>query len=97
MVKANTVPKTENVPTVEEQLAAANAEKAALQAQLDAEKAKRVREVYLKISEKGGLSIYGIRRFPITFYVEEWIRILDMEPEIRSFLEAHQDKLSTKK
>ena len=67
-----------------------------LEAQLAAEKAKQARAVYLKVSEKGGASLYGIRRFPITFYVEEWNRILDMESEIRSFLKAHEDELTTK-
>ena len=67
-----------------------------LEAQLAAEKAKQTRAVYLKVSEKGGASLYGIRRFPITFYVEEWNRILDMEPEIRSFLKAHDDELTRK-
>ena len=66
------------------------------EAQLAAEKAKQARAVYLKVSEKGGASLYGIRRFPITFYVEEWNRILDMEPEIRSFLKAHDDELTRK-
>jgi hypothetical protein len=69
---------------------------AELEAQLAAEKAKQTRAVYLKVSEKGGASLYGIRRFPITFYVEEWNRILDMAPEIRSFLRAHEDELTTK-
>lgn len=67
-----------------------------LEAQLAAEKAKQTRAVYLKVSEKGGASLYGIRRFPITFYVEEWNRILDMEPEIRSFLKAHDAELTRK-
>ena len=67
-----------------------------LEAQLAAEKAKQTRAVYLKVSEKGGASLYGIRRFPITFYVEEWNRILDMESEIRSFLKAHEAELARK-
>jgi hypothetical protein len=71
-------------------------EKEELAAQLAAEKAKQTRAVYLKVSEKGGASLYGIRRFPITFYVEEWKRILDMEPEIRAFLKAHEGELTTK-
>ncbi|MHC4371191.1 MAG: hypothetical protein ACYSW8_26565 [Planctomycetota bacterium] len=69
---------------------------AELEGQLEAEKAKAQRAVYLKVSEKGGASLYGIRRFPITFYVEEWNRILDMEPEIREFLIAHKDELTVK-
>ncbi len=67
-----------------------------LEAQLAAEKSKQTRAVYLKVSAKGGASLYGIRRFPITFYVEEWNRILDMEPEIRSFLKANEGELTTK-
>jgi len=67
-----------------------------LEAQLAAEKAKQTRAVYLKVSEKGGASLYGIRRFPITFYVEEWNRILDMEPEIRAFLKANDAELTRK-
>ena len=67
-----------------------------LEAQLAAEKAKQARAIYLKVSQKGGASLYGIRRFPITFYVEEWNRILDMESEIRAFLKAHEVELTTK-
>ena len=68
----------------------------AASAVLEAAKAKQTRAVYLKVSEKGGASLYGIRRFPITFYVEEWNRILDMEPEIRAFLKAHDTELTRK-
>lgn len=67
-----------------------------LEAQLAAEKAKQTRAVYLKVSEKGGVSLYGIRRFPITFYVEEWERILGMESEIRSFMKQHDTELARK-
>jgi hypothetical protein len=96
MAKANATKTVIPAPTPEQQLAAVKAENEALQAQLDAEKAKHVREVYLKVSEKGGASLYGIRRFPITFYVEEWTRILDMEPQIRQFLVDHKGELTTK-
>jgi hypothetical protein len=67
-----------------------------LETQLEAEKAKTRKGLYLKVSEKGGVSLYGIRRFPITFYVEEWLRILDMEGEIRAFLEQHESELARK-
>jgi hypothetical protein len=78
------------------QLDQAQKERDELQAQLETEQKKNEREVYLKVSEKGGASLYGIRRFPVTFYVEEWNRILDMEPQIRGFLVAHADELTTK-
>jgi hypothetical protein len=48
------------------------------------------------VSEKGGVSLYGIRRFPVTFYVEEWERILGMADEIRSFIAAHRGALKRK-
>ena len=65
----------------------------ALKAELEAEKAKGQKAVALKVSQKGGVSLYGIRRFPITFYQEEWNRILDMEQEIRDFLAEHESEL----
>jgi len=65
----------------------------ALKAQLEAEKVKGQKALTLKVSQKGGVSLYGIRRFPITFYQEEWIKILDMDPEIRDFLRQHESEL----
>ena len=47
----------------------------------------------LQVSAKGGVSLYGIRRFPVTFYLEEWETILGMADEIRSFLEKNQASL----
>jgi hypothetical protein len=38
------------------------------------------------VSEKGGVSLYGLRRFPVTFYADEWERILGMSDEIRAFI-----------
>lgn len=68
-----------------------------LQKQLEAEKAKGKKGIYLKVSEKGGASLYGIRRFPITFYLEEWLRILDMDEEIREFLADHESEFRKKR
>jgi hypothetical protein len=87
---------SENEEDLRRQLEEMRKAKEEAEAQLAAEKAKQTRAVYLKVSEKGGASLYGIRRFPITFYVEEWKRILDMEPEIRAFLKAHENELTTK-
>jgi hypothetical protein len=64
-----------------------------LKAQLESERAKSEKSLSLKVSQKGGVSLYGIRRFPITFYLEEWERILDMEAEIRAFLAEHASEL----
>lgn len=54
------------------------------------------RGVSMKVSEKGGLSVYGLGRFPITFYKEQWVKLLDMSDEIRAFIAAHNSELKTK-
>lgn len=69
---------------------------AELESKLEAEKTKSKKELSLKVSAKGGASLYGIRRFPITFYVEEWNQILDMSDEIRAFLAEHDRELTRK-
>jgi hypothetical protein len=50
----------------------------------------------LKISEKGGLSVYGLGRFPVTLYKEQWTKLLDMADDIRAFLKANDSQLKTK-
>ena len=67
-----------------------------LKAQLESEKAKGAKSLSLKVSQKGGVSLYGIRRFPITFYKEEWETVLGMEAEIRAFLAEHDSELKTR-
>ena len=52
--------------------------------------------VSLKVSEKGGLSVYGLGRFPITLYQEQWLKLLDMSDEIRRFIAANQAGLKKK-
>jgi hypothetical protein len=69
---------------------------AELESKLEAEKSKGKRNIYLKVSAKGGVSVYGIRRFPITFYLEEWNRILDMSDTIRTFIADHEGELTRK-
>jgi hypothetical protein len=54
------------------------------------------RGVSLKVSEKGGLSVYGLGRFPITLYKEQWTKLLDMSDQIRAFLKEHDAELKTK-
>jgi len=54
------------------------------------------RGVSLKVSEKGGLSVYGLGRFPITLYKEQWTKLLDLSEEIRAFLKTHDSELKTK-
>ncbi len=70
-----------------------NAELERLRAENEALKAKATKERRLKVSEKGGVSIYGIRRFPITFYADEWDILLGMEDEIRKFIAENESGL----
>lgn len=79
-------------PTVAELQAQLDAAKAELQA---AKAAKR-RQIRLQVSQKGAISIYGIRRMPITMYVDEWATILGMADDIAAFGEENAGKLSRK-
>jgi len=54
------------------------------------------RGLSLKISEKGGLSVYGLGRFPVTLYKEQWLRLLDLADEIRAFIKANEKQLKAK-
>lgn len=50
----------------------------------------------MKVSEKGALSVYGMGRFPVTLYKEQWLRLLSMAEEIKTFIEANQGSLKAK-
>ncbi len=54
------------------------------------------RGVSLKVSEKGGLSVYGLGRFPVTLYKEQWTKLLGLSDEIRTFLREHDAELKSK-
>jgi hypothetical protein len=58
--------------------------------------AKRSGDVSFKIGEKGGVSVYGLGRFPVTLYYEQWIRLLDKADELRSFMEENKARLKLK-
>jgi len=49
-----------------------------------------------KVSEKGGVSVYGLGRFPVTLYYEQWQRLLGTSEELKKFLEENKDKLKLK-
>ena len=72
------------------------AEVARLQAENERLKNQRGRAVSLKVSEKGGVSVYGLGRFPVTLYKEQWTKLLDMADEIRSFLRENDARLKSK-
>jgi hypothetical protein len=50
----------------------------------------------MKVSEKGAVSVYGMGRFPVTLYKEQWVRLLDMADDIRAFIAANEAHLKTK-
>ncbi len=74
-----------------------------LQAELDrlraenaALKSRGSRGVSLKVSEKGAVSVYGLGRFPVTLYQEQWLKLLDMEADIRGFIADNAAQLKVK-
>jgi len=67
-----------------------------LRAENEALKKTKEKGLTMKIGEKGGLSVYGLGRFPVTLYKEQWLRLLAMTDEIRAFIESNKDRLKTK-
>ena len=78
-------------PDIMAELERMRAENAALKAQH-----KNGRGVSLKVSEKGGVSVYGLGRFPVTLYKEQWTKLLDMADDIRAFIVEHDSELKMK-
>jgi hypothetical protein len=64
-------------------------------AELESKK-QRTGAMQFKVSEKGGVSVYGLGRFPVTLYYEQWVRLLDQTKELREFLEENKSKLKLK-
>lgn len=62
----------------------------------DALKKEAAAGITMKVSEKGALSIYGMGRFPVTLYKEQWLRLLDLSDDIRAFIAANETRLKTK-
>jgi hypothetical protein len=71
-------------------------EVARLRAENEALKARSRRGVTLKVSEKGGVSVYGLGRFPVTLYKEQWTKLLDLAEDIRAFIRENDAQLKTK-
>ena len=67
-----------------------------LRAENTALKQTSAKGLSMKISEKGGLSIYGLGRFPVTLYKEQWKKLLGLKEEIVAFMEANDAQLKTK-
>jgi len=67
-----------------------------LVAALAVEKAKSEKQLVIKVSPKGCVQVNGIRRFPITFYKDEWATIFGLKDRIETFIEENNSQLSTK-
>lgn len=52
--------------------------------------------ISLKVSEKGAISVYGMGRFPVTLYMEQWLKLMDMSDDIRTFIKDNEGKLKKK-
>ena len=59
-------------------------------------KVKKERPIGLKVSEKGGVSMYGLGRFPVTLYKSQWLKLLERKDEVAAFIEAHDGELAVK-
>ncbi len=67
-----------------------------LRAENEALKGRAAGRSTFKVSEKGGVSVYGLGRFPVTLYKEQWLKLLDMAEEIRKFIAENESKLKSK-
>ena len=67
-----------------------------LRAENSALKKTSAKGLSMKVSEKGALSVYGLGRFPVTLYKEQWLKLLDLSDDIRAFINANQAGLKTK-
>jgi hypothetical protein len=78
--------------TLEQKLARLEAENQSLKEQVE----RKPGQLRLKVSEKGGMSIYGLGRFPVTLYKEQWYRLLEHVDEIKRFLKENDRQLKAK-
>ncbi len=74
---------------MQEELERLRAENAAL-------KNRSEKGLSLKVSQKGGVSVYGLGRFPVTLYKEQWEKLLDMSDDILAFIQENESQLKTK-
>ncbi|HTQ96118.1 MAG TPA: hypothetical protein VMH89_04895 [Candidatus Acidoferrum sp.] len=65
-------------------------------AELEKKTERKKGSLEFRVGEKGGVSVYGLGRFPVTLYYEQWIRLLDVSQDLREFLEENKHKLKLK-
>jgi hypothetical protein len=64
--------------------------------ELEKSQARKRGSLEFRVSEKGGLSVYGLGRFPVTLYYEQWVRLLEQTEQIREFLEVNKGSMKLK-
>lgn len=67
-----------------------------LRAENERLRGQRASKTSLRVSDKGGVSLYGLGRFPVTLYKEQWLKVLDMADDIRAFIKQHEAELKTR-
>ena len=67
-----------------------------LVAALEQETAKNEKQLVVKVSPKGCVQVNGIRRFPVTFYKDEWAQIFCLKDRIESFILENDSALASK-
>ena len=67
-----------------------------LRAENEALKRRTEKGTTLKVSEKGAVSVYGLGRFPVTLYQEQWLKLLGMADDIRAFISENESRLKKK-
>jgi len=65
-------------------------------AELEKKTGRRSGNLEFRVGEKGGVSVYGLGRFPVTLYYEQWLRLLGASDELKAFLEENKSKLKLK-
>ena len=65
-------------------------------ADLEKKSDRRSGELEFRVGEKGGVSVYGLGRFPVTLYYEQWVRLLDSGDALRTFVEENKSRLKLK-
>jgi hypothetical protein len=65
-------------------------------AELEKKTERKKGALEFRVGEKGGVSVYGLGRFPVTLYYEQWIRLLDASKDLREFLEENKHRLKLK-
>jgi hypothetical protein len=83
----------ENQVSTEDEL---RAELERVKAENEALKARGSKGISMKVSEKGAVSVYGLGRFPVTLYQEQWLKLLDMADDIRGFITENEGRLKKK-